>query len=54
VAPSELGDGLIAVFKRRMFKVHIMLDENIINVDDYLVVVAYANHIVFDTFACLD
>jgi hypothetical protein len=24
------------------------------NVDDYLVVMPYDNHIVFDTFACLD
>jgi hypothetical protein len=49
-----MGDGLIAVFKRRMFKLHIMLDENFMNVDDYLVVMTYANHIVFDTFAWLD
>jgi hypothetical protein len=30
-----------------------MLYDNFMNVDDYLVVMAYDNHIVFDTFACL-
>jgi hypothetical protein len=31
-----------------------MLDDNFMNIDDYLVVMAYDNHIVFDIFACLD
>jgi hypothetical protein len=31
-----------------------MLDDNFMNVYDYFVVMAYANHIVFDTFASLD
>jgi hypothetical protein len=37
-----------------MFKLHLMMHDNIKNVDDYFVVMAYGNHIVFDTFACLD
>jgi hypothetical protein len=31
-----------------------MMYDNFKNVDDYFVVMAYDNHIVFDTFACLD
>jgi hypothetical protein len=31
-----------------------MLDDNFMNVDDYIAVMAYDKHIVFDTSACLD
>jgi hypothetical protein len=31
-----------------------LLYDNFMDVDDYLVVMAYDNHVVFDTFACLD
>jgi hypothetical protein len=37
-----------------MFKLHLMMYDNFKNVDDYFVVMAYDNRIVFDTFACLD
>jgi hypothetical protein len=37
-----------------MFKLHLMMCDNIKNVDDYFVVRAYDNNIVFDTFASLD
>jgi hypothetical protein len=30
------------------------LYDNFMDVDDYFIVMAYANHIVFDTFVCLD
>jgi hypothetical protein len=30
-----------------------MWEDNFMNVDDYLVVMTYDNHIVLDTYACL-
>jgi hypothetical protein len=36
-----------------LFKLHIMLDDNFMNDDDYFIVMAYDNHIVFDTFIYL-
>jgi hypothetical protein len=37
-----------------MFKHHLMMYDNFKSVDDYFVVMAYDNHNIFDTFACLD
>jgi hypothetical protein len=52
--PSEMGDACSSSPNIEMFKLHFMMYDNFKNVDDYFVVMAYDNHIVFDTFACLD
>jgi hypothetical protein len=53
--PSEMGDDLIVVFKRRIIQLHKMLYDNFMDENDYIVVMVYDDHIiVFDTFTCLD
>jgi hypothetical protein len=52
--PSEIGDSCSPCPNIEMFKLHLMMHDNFKNVEDYFVVMAYDNHIVFDTFACLD
>jgi hypothetical protein len=52
--PSKIGDACLPSPNVEMFKLHLMMYDNFKNVDDYFVVMAYDNHIVFDTFACLD
>jgi hypothetical protein len=54
VTPSEIGDACSPNPNVEIFKLHLMLYDNFKNVDDYFVVMAYDNYIVFDTFACLD
>jgi hypothetical protein len=54
VIPSKVGDACSPSPKVEMFKLHVMMYDNFKNVGDYFVVMAYDNHIVFDTFACLD
>jgi hypothetical protein len=49
-----MGDACSLSLSVEMFKLHHMMCDNFKNVDDYFVVMAYDNHIVFDTFACLD
>jgi hypothetical protein len=49
-----MGDACLPSPNVEMFKLHIMMYDNFKNVDDYFVVMAYDNHIVFHTFACLD
>jgi hypothetical protein len=38
--PLEMGDGLLAAFKRRMFQLHIMLYDNFMDDIDYFIVKA--------------
>jgi hypothetical protein len=52
--PLEMGDACSPSPNVEMFKLHLMMYGNFKNVDDYFVVMAYDNHIIFDTFACLD
>jgi hypothetical protein len=54
VTPLDMGDACSSSPNVEMFKLHLMMYDNFKNVNDYLVVMAYDNHIVFDTFACLD
>jgi hypothetical protein len=49
-----MGDACSSCPNVEMFKLHLMMYDNFKNVDDYFVVMAYDNQIVFDTFACLD
>jgi hypothetical protein len=49
-----MGDARSPSPNVEMFKLHLMMYDNFNNVDDYFVVMAYDNHIVFDTFAHLD
>jgi hypothetical protein len=49
-----MGDACSPHLSIDMFKLHLMVYYNFKNVDDYFIVMAYDNHIVFDTFACLD
>jgi hypothetical protein len=54
VTPLNMGNACSSSLNVEMFKFHLMMYDNFKNVDDYFVVMAYDNHIVFDTFACLD
>jgi hypothetical protein len=54
MTPSKMGDACSPNPIVEMFKLHLMMYDNFKNVDDYFVVMAYDNHFVFDTFACLD
>jgi hypothetical protein len=54
VTPSEMGYSCSLIPNVEMFKLCLMMYDNFKNVDDYFVVMAYDNYIVFDTFACLD
>jgi hypothetical protein len=49
-----MGDAWSPSPNVEMLKLQLMMYDNFKHVDDYLVVLAYDNHIVFDTFVCLD
>jgi hypothetical protein len=49
-----MGDAYSPSPNIHMFKLHLMMYDNFKTIDDYFVVMAYDNHVVFDTFACLD
>jgi hypothetical protein len=54
MTPSDMGDTYSPSPNVQMFKLHLTMYDNFKNVDDYFVVMAYDNRIIFDTFVCLD